>query len=51
MKLTKVTEEVYQVDTGYACFGIEVDTEGKIIKTAPIGRWMLDKNIKEIKWK
>jgi hypothetical protein len=41
---------LYQVDIGYACFGVEVQ-DGKCINVAPIGKWMMGKSLDEItKW-
>ena len=48
MKIIQLNNNLYSVDTGYACFGILTDGQkGIIIETAPIGKWMLGKNIKE----
>ena len=45
MIIVKVDTTLWQIDIGYAVFGVETDASGKIIKTAPIGKWMLGKNI------
>jgi len=45
--IAQINTNLYQVDTGYACFGVDTDKTGNIINTAPIGRWMIGKNIKE----
>ncbi len=38
---------LYQITLPYACFGIE--TNGNVVvDAAPIGKWMIGKNIKEI---
>ena len=43
---------LYQIDTGYACAGIEVNNNGIVYITAPIFSWMIGKNIDEVnKWK
>ena len=38
--------KVYRIELSYACFGIGVQ-DGKVIKkdTAPIGRWMIGKDL------
>lgn len=43
---------LYQVDTGYACAGVVVGTEGAVIDAAPIFRWMIGKQWASVKrWK
>ena len=37
--------KIYQITLPYACFGIQVNN-GVIKKTAPIGKWMIGKDIK-----
>jgi hypothetical protein len=37
----------YQIDTGYACFGI-VLRGGECIEAAPIAKWMIGKSFTEI---
>lgn len=39
--------ESYYIDLPYACFGVEVE-EGIVIRTPPIGHWMMGKDIKTI---
>lgn len=34
---------LYQVDIGYACFGVEVNNK-IVIDAAPIGTWMIGKS-------
>lgn len=42
----------YVIDTGYACFRIEVDNSGICREAAPIAKWMIGKHISYIKkWK
>jgi hypothetical protein len=41
-------ERLFQINIGYACFGI-ISENDKIIQTAPIGRWMIGKSLQEIK--
>ena len=44
-------EEVFQVDTGYACAGVVV-LHGWVIDAAPIYRWMIGKSWASVKrWK
>jgi len=38
----------YRINLKYACFGIE-EKNGLVVKTAPIGRWMIGKEISVIK--
>lgn len=40
--------DLYWIDLRYAVFGIEI-LKGKVVKTAPIGRWMIGKDISFIK--
>jgi hypothetical protein len=47
-KIIKINSNTYQVDTGLACFGVVTDNKGKIIFTAPYGRYLLGKNIKDV---
>jgi hypothetical protein len=37
------------IDTRYAYFGIEVNDKDIVVNTAPIARWMLNKNFNDIK--
>lgn len=39
---------LYQVDIGYACFGVEVKHK-IVIDAAPIGRWMIGKTWKDVR--
>lgn len=39
---------LYQVDIGYACFGVEV-RNGIVVEAAPIGGWMIRKPWKTVK--
>jgi len=41
-------ERLFQIDIGYACFGI-VSENSIVIQTAPIANWMKGKRLKEIK--
>lgn len=43
-----MNERVFWIDVGYACFGI-ISQDDVIVKTAPIGRWMIGKKLKDIK--
>ena len=44
-------DEVYLIDTGYACAGISVKN-GKVVETSPIFHWMLGKSLDTImRWK
>ena len=36
-------ERLYQIDVGYACFGVILGPAGRIVDAAPIGRWMIGK--------
>jgi hypothetical protein len=36
--------KVYQIDMGYACFGI-LENEGRVIAAAPIAKWTIGKEI------
>lgn len=38
----------YRINLAYATFGIKVDDNFKVIKTAPIGKWMMGKDISYI---
>lgn len=41
-----------QIDTGYACGGVECDHTGKIVHTCPIFKWMKGKNWMQVQnWK
>ena len=40
-------EELYQVDTGYACFGLVV-VSGLVTRTAPISKYSLGRKIEEV---
>jgi hypothetical protein len=40
---------LYQIDLGYACFGISVNEDSRVFDAAPIGKWMNGKHIDEIK--
>lgn len=41
-----------QIDTGYACAGVEVNSSGIVDNAAPIFAWMIGKSFNEIrKWK
>lgn len=42
--MKKSKETLWQVDIRYACFGI-VSEDGVVIEAAPIGRWMIGKDI------
>lgn len=42
-------EELYWISLPYATFGIIVE-ENVVIKTAPIGKWMMGKSIYNIKY-
>lgn len=43
---------LYQIDTGYACAGIETNDDGIVIFAAPIFKWMIGKNIDNVlEWK
>ncbi len=35
---------IYQIDTGYACFGLVVK-DGTIVEAAPIAKWTIGKNV------
>lgn len=41
-------KNLYYININYACFGI-IEENNIIIETAPIGKWMLNKNIEFIK--
>jgi hypothetical protein len=46
----KYNEELYQVDVGYACFGVIVK-DNIVVGVAPVGKWMLGKKFDEVdKW-
>lgn len=50
-RIKMASDGLYQIDTGYACGGIEV-LQNQIILTAPIFKWMVGKTIEDIKqWK
>jgi len=38
---------LYQIDIGYACFGIEVE-DGKVIHAPGIAKWTMSKNWEEV---
>lgn len=40
---------LYQIILNYACFGIIVSEDDKIIDSAPIGRWMIGRDLKDVK--
>jgi len=40
---------LYQIVLPYACFGIEVGTDGIVVGTAPIGKWMKGELIVDIR--
>jgi hypothetical protein len=40
--------QLWQIDVGYACAGIEVNENNKVQRTAPIFKWMTGKSISEI---
>lgn len=40
--------DLYQIDVGYAVFGIQVNNLEHVTKAAPIGKWMLGKHISDI---
>lgn len=41
-----------QIDTGYACGGVELDDSGVVIDAAPIFQWMIGKTWCEVQhWK
>ena len=40
-------EELYQIDTGYACFGIVVEN-GIVTRTAPISKYSLGKRVEQV---
>lgn len=50
IKLIKMTKnnKLFQIDLPYACFGIEVKDNKKIINAAPIGKWMIGKDLHKI---
>ena len=37
-------EQLYWINLSYACFGIIVKNN-KVVETAPIGKWMIKKDI------
>lgn len=39
----KENEEIYQIDVGYACFGL-VFINNIVISAAPIAKWTIEKN-------
>jgi len=43
-----MSERLFQIDVGYACFGI-VSKDNVVINTAPIASWMKGKTLIEIK--
>ena len=50
--MTKATETLFLVDTGFACAGVFVNTSGIIIEAAPIFHWARGKPIETLrKWK
>jgi hypothetical protein len=44
-----MADTLYYTIIPYACFGVVVSTNGIIIETAPIAKWMIGKHINEIK--
>lgn len=40
--------QLWQIDVGYACAGIEVGKNNWVQHTAPIFKWMTGKSISEI---
>ena len=40
--------QLWQIDVGYACAGIEVDEKGVVRNAAPIFGWMTGKWISEV---
>ena len=40
---------LWQIDTVYACGGIEVDEAGFVRNAAPIFRWMIGKHLAEVR--
>ena len=44
--MNKIT--LYYVDTKYGCGGVEVNESGRIVKTCPLYRWMLNKSLGEV---
>ena len=40
---------LFQIDTGYACAGIETNKQGIVCNAAPIFAWMVGKSFSEIK--
>jgi len=44
---TQEREEWYQVTLSYCCFGIQA-IDDRVTKVAPIGRWMIGKDIGRI---
>jgi hypothetical protein len=40
--------QLWQIDVGYACAGIEVGKNNWVQHTAPIFKWMMGKSILEI---
>lgn len=46
-----MVSDLWQINVGYACAGIEVAPNGICIGGAPIFRWMVGKSMNEIyKW-
>jgi len=40
--------KLYQVKLPYACFGVILNKKNIVIKSAPIARWLVGKNIYEL---
>jgi len=40
-------EELYQIDTGYACFGLVV-VSGTVTRAAPISKYSVGKRIEDV---
>jgi hypothetical protein len=40
---------LYWIDINYACFGIETNSDETVVTAPPIAKWMIGKNIEEVK--
>jgi hypothetical protein len=42
--LTDPAVTLLRITLPYACFGVELDPLGRVVRAAPIGKWMLGKH-------
>lgn len=38
------TNQLVYVDTGYACFGLVLDADDRVVDAAPIAKWAIGKD-------